>query len=190
LSDPYGGQHAFVFLGREDDISSIIAELQRSGDIDPASGPVYFISAFEGAFAGFAHIAQDDVPALADYLHGRLWDAGIHHGEGAVEGRWHERRDPRPTPKGPTRGLYAFIALCRIFVSQSPFQVMERIAESFGDSDPPFVGASTVIGGFHLLIELGDDDREALNGHVASLNSVPGVERVEAGFAAPGTAPG
>jgi hypothetical protein len=190
LTDPYGGQHAFVFLGREDDISSIIAELQRTGDINPAIGPVYFISAVEGAFAGFAHIAQDDVPALADYIHGRLWDAGIRHGEGAVEGRWHVSRGPRPTPKGPTRGLYAFIALCRIFVSQSPVQVMESIAELFGDSDPPFVGACTVIGGFHLLVELGGEDREALNRQVAALNDVPGVERVEAGFAAPGTAPG
>ncbi len=190
MPDPYVGQHAFLFLGGEDDISSIITELQRTGDIDPAIGPVYFISPFEGAFEGFAHIAQDDVPGLADYIHGRLWDAGIRHGEGAVEGRWHLSGGSSPSPKGPTRGLYDYIALCRIFASQPPVQVMENIAESLGDSDPPFIGASTVIGSFHLLIELGGDEREALNGYVAALNDIPGVERVEAGFAAPGTAAG
>ena len=100
MPDPYGGQqHAFPFLGREGDISSIIAELRRTGDIDPAGGPVYSISAFEG----FAHIAQDDVPGLA--VHGRLGDAGIRHGEGAVEGRWHLSGGSPPTPKGPTRRL-------------------------------------------------------------------------------------
>jgi hypothetical protein len=188
LTDHYGGQQAFVFLGRGDNISSIIAELQRTGDIDPAIGPVYFISACEGAFEGFAHIAQDDVPGLADYVNGRLWDAGIRHGEYAVEGRWY-LSGPRPLPKGPTRKLYDFIALCRIFTREPPVQVMESIAERFGDNDP-FAGVSTVIGSFQLLVELGGDDREALNGHVAGLNDVPGVERVEAGFAAPGTPPG
>ena len=73
----YEGRHAFVFPGSDDDISSIIADLDRTGDIDPDSGPVYFISPFEGAFESFAHIAQDNVPELADYIHGRLWDAGI-----------------------------------------------------------------------------------------------------------------
>lgn len=190
MPDPHGGQHTFVFLGRVDDISSIIAELQRTGDIDPNIGPVYFISACEGAFEGFAHIAQDDVPGLADYINGRLWDAGIRHGEYAVEGRWYLSGRPRPLPKGPTRKTYDYIALCRIFASLPPVQVMESIAERFGDSDPPFVGASTVIGGFHLLVELRGDDREALNGYVAALSDVPGVERVEVGFTAPGTAPG
>jgi hypothetical protein len=170
--------------GQGDDISSIITELRRTGDIDPAIGPVYFISAFEG----FAHIAQDDAPGLADYIHGRLWDAGIHHGEYAVEGRWHLSGGSPPAPRGPTRGLYDYIALCRIFANQPPVQVMRSIAESLGDPDPPFVGASTVIGSFHLLVELGGDEREALNGYVAALNDVPGVERVEVGFAASGTA--
>ena len=152
---------------------------------------MYFISPFEGAFESFAHIAQDNVPELADYIHGRLWDAGIRHGEYVVEGRWHLSGSPPPEPpkpKGPTRKLYDYIALCQIFASQPPVQVMESIAESLGDNDPPLTGASTVIGGFHLLVELGGDDREALNGYVAALSDVPGVERVEAGFAAPGTA--
>jgi hypothetical protein len=186
----YEGQHAFVFLGREDDISSIIAALQEAGDIDPRVGPVYFISPCEGAFAGFAHIAQDDVPALADYVGGQLWEAGIRHGDYAVEGRVYLDGRPRVGPKGPTRKLYAIIALCRIFVSQPPAQVMERIAETFGHRDPPLAGVATVIGDFHLLVELGGEDRETLNRHVAALGEVPGVERVEAGFAVPGTSLG
>jgi hypothetical protein len=184
----YEGQHAFVFLGGGDDISSIAADLRGAGDLDRDVGPVYFISRCEGAFEGFAHIAQDDVAGLADYVHGRLWEAGIHHGEIAVEGRWYLNGRPQPQPFGPTRGIYAYIALCRVFTNLPPVQVMGAIAERFGN-DLPFVGASTVLGRFHLLVELGGDERQALDGQAAALGEVPGVERVEVGFVVPGAAP-
>jgi hypothetical protein len=188
MNGRYRGQHAFVFWGEEDDTSSIIADLRRSRDINLDIGPVHFIAALEGPFAGFAHIAQDDVGALADYIHGRLWEAGIRHGEYAVEGYPYRGGGPPPYPKGPTRKLFDYIALCRIFAGQPPVQVLQSIADSLGDSHP-FAGGSTVIGAYHLLVELGGDDRAALEQQVAALNDVPGVERVEAGIAVPGTAP-
>src|SRR5215211_3234336 len=67
------------------------------------------------------------------------------HGEYVVEGRWHLMGAPPPKPpepKGPTRKLYDYIAVCQIFASQPPVQVMESIAESLGDNDPPLTGAS------------------------------------------------
>jgi hypothetical protein len=188
MNGRYRGQHAFVFWGGGDDSSAIIADLQRSGDINPDIGPVHFISALEGPFAGFAHIAQDDVGELADYIHGRLWDAGIRHGEYAVEGHLFRGGGPPPYPKGPTRKLFEFIALCRIYVNQPPVRVLERIGESFAGGDP-FAGGSTVIGAYQLLVELGGDALAPLELQVAALNDIAGVERVETGFAAaPGTA--
>ena len=185
MNGRYQGQHAFVVWPEEDDTSSIIANLRRSRDINPDIGPVYFISPVEGPFAGFAHIAQDDVSALDDYIHGRLWEAGIRHGEYAVEGHPVVGGGPPPYPKGPTRKLFDFIALCRIFASQPPVRVLQSIAESLDDS--AFAGGSTVIGAYHLLVELGGGNRAALDQQVAALSDVPGVERVEAGFASPGT---
>jgi hypothetical protein len=174
LPRPYEGQHAFTFLYRDDEVPppTVVTNLQDY--IDPDVGPVFFAAVFEGDFQGFAHIAADDAGALGDLIAGPLWNAGIrsHH---VAEGRVY--RGPIG-PMGPTRSTPRFLAICRVSVNQPPLQVMRNIAVSFNE-ELPFVGASTVIAGFHLLVELGDDDGQALSEHVASLRGIDGVRGVE-----------
>lgn len=170
----YEGQHAFTFLYQDDEVppATVVANLQNY--IDPNVGPVFFAAVFEGDFQGFAHIAADDPGALGDLIAGPLWDAGI-HSHHVAEGRVYVGP---PGPMGPTRLTPRFLAICRVSVNQPPIQVMRNIAVSFNE-DIPFVGASTVIADFHLLVELGDDDRQALQEHVASLRGIDGVRGVE-----------
>jgi hypothetical protein len=58
---------------------------------------------------------------------------------------------------GPTRNTPSFIAICRVTVNQRPLLVMGNIASFFGDeldaygqSQSPFIGASTVIADFTM----------------------------------------
>jgi hypothetical protein len=187
LPGQYEGVHVFAFLYEEDEIlpATVIGNLQPQ--INREVGPVYFASFFEGDFQGFAHIAQDDARAIGAFIDGPLWDAGI-HSEYVAEGQFYVNAQMRPM--GPTRLTPRFIAICRVNVNQRPTRVMRNIATHFGDeldengeSQSSFIGASTVIAGFHLLVELGDDDREALDRHVASLREVSGVDRVEVAVA-------
>lgn len=193
---PYSGLHAFIFLFEEEGatpLATVIDRLQPFVDdaLNPQVGPVFFASLFEGAFPGFAHIAKEDSLELADFVNGPLWDAGITGTRATyvAEGRWHEALYHGPRPKGPWRKRYEFLAACQVYVNQRPMQVMRNIAATFEDpnrpledQDIPFVGGSTVFADFQLLVELGDHDREALDGHVASLRAVDGVDRVEVGF--------
>jgi len=184
LSGPYEGVHIFAFLyeGDETPPAAVIESLRQY--IDREAGPVYFAAAFDGDFQGFAHIVQDDTRAGGNLIDGLLWDAGI-HSDYVVEGQWHE--NPQGHAMGPTRNSPRFLAMARVCVSQRPSEVMGNIATYFGDeldeqgqSRSPFIGASTMIGGgFHLLVELGDDDREALNRYVELLRGIDGVDRVE-----------
>jgi hypothetical protein len=183
VAEKYAGVHAFFFLHEEDEISpeTVIANLQQY--IDRQVGPVFFAARFEGSFQGFAHVAADDARALGNFIDG-LWDAGIHSHK-ATEGKFHVNAQDQPM--GPTRNSPRFLAICRVTVNQRPTRVMRNIATFFGDElDPngqslsPFIGASTMIADFHLLVELGDDDREALSGHVQSLSGIDGVDGVEA----------
>jgi hypothetical protein len=187
LPGKYDGVHAFAFLYEKDEVppATVIANLRQY--IDPEVGPVYSAFLFEGAFQGVAHVAEDDPRALGSLIDGPLWDAGI-HSDYAAEGQWHVNAQNQP--KGPMRLTPRFIAMCRVTVNRRPTQVMRNIAGFFGDevdadgeSLSPFIAASTVIAGFHLLIELGDDDREALRRHVQSLSGVDGVAGVEAAVA-------
>jgi hypothetical protein len=187
LTGKYDGVHAFVFLREGDEVSpgAVIENLQRY--INRQAGPVFFASRFEGDFQGFAHIAGDDARALGTFVGGDLWEAGI-HSHNATEGQWHVNGHNQTM--GPTRNTPSFIAICRVTVNQRPLLVMGNIASFFGDeldaygqSQSPFIGASTVIADFHLLVELGDDDPEALSRHVQSLSRVDGVVGVEAAVA-------
>jgi hypothetical protein len=187
LPGKFEGVHAFIFLYEEDEIppTTVVANLQQY--IDREVGPVYFASLFEGDFQGFAHIAEDDARALGNLIDGPLWDAGI-HSHHAAEGQWYVNAQNQAM--APTRLTPRFIAICRVKVNQRPTLVMRNIATFFGDeldadgeSQSPFIGASTVIAGFHLLLELGDDDRDVLNRHVQSLGGIDGVDGVEAAVA-------
>jgi hypothetical protein len=170
LAEKYGGVHAFLFLFEGDEVppSTVVENLRPS--IDRDAGPVFFASAFEGDFQGFAHIADDDTQAIAELIEGPLWDAGV-RSHYVTEGKYHVNQQAQPM--GPTRNSPRFLAMARVYVDQRPTLVMGNIAAFFGDeldeygqSLSPFIGASTVIGGFHLLVELGDDDRQALDRHV------------------------
>jgi hypothetical protein len=183
LPEKYSGVHAFLFLFEGDEIppAALVDNLRPS--IRRDAGPVFFAATFEGDFQGFAHIAHDDTQAVGDLIDGQLWDAGV-RSHYVTEGKYHVNRHSQPM--GPTRNSPRFLAIARVYVNQRPTQVMGNIAAFFGDeldeygqSLSPFIGASTVIGGFHLLVELGDDDRQALDRHVESLRGADGVSRVE-----------
>jgi hypothetical protein len=183
LAEKYQGVHAFLFLFEGDEVpaSRVVENLRPS--INRDTGPVFFAGTFEGDFQGFAHIAGDDTEAIADLIDGPLWKAGV-RSDKATEAKYHKNQQGHPM--GPTRFSPRFLAIARVYVSQPPTQVMENVARSFGDrldqygeSLSAFFGASTVIGGFHLLVELGDDDRQELDRHVESLRGVDGVGRVE-----------
>lgn len=183
MPEKYEGVHAFLFLYQEDEIppAAVVENLRPS--IDRDAGPVFFAGAFEGDFQGFAHIAQDDTQAVGDLIAGRLWEAGV-RSHYVTEGKYHKNQQARPM--GPMRNSPRFLAIARVYVNQPPTQVMGNVAGYFGDeldeygqSLSPFIGASTVIGGFHLLVELGDDDRQELDRHVESLRGIDGVGRVE-----------
>ena len=183
MPGPYEGVHAFAFLVAEDEFSleSVIGNLRRQ--IDRENGPVFFAGPCEGAFQGFVHVAADDVPAVGELVDGLLWDAGIRT-DYAVESQTH--KNDAPVPMGPRRTSPRFNALCRVHANQRPTQVLQNIADRFGDavdesghSRSPFVGGSTVIARFHLLVQLGADDREALDRYVEVLGAIDGVDRVE-----------
>jgi hypothetical protein len=183
LPEKYEGVHAFLFLYQEDEIppAAVVENLRPS--INRDAGPVFFVGTFEGDFQGFAHIAHDDTQAVGDLIARPLWEAGV-RSHYVTEAKYHKNQQGQAM--GPTRYSPRFLAIARVYVSQPPTQVMENVARSFGDrldqygeSLSAFIGASTVIGGFHLLVELGDDDRQELDRHVESLRAVDGVGRVE-----------
>jgi hypothetical protein len=183
LAEKYKGVHAFIFLFEGDEVPPAVVGENLRPSITRDRGPLFFAGTFEGDFQGFAHIAGDDIKAIADLIDGRLWDAGV-RSDKATEGTYHV--NPQGQPMGPTRNSPRFLAMARVHVNKRPSEAMRSIADFFGDeldeygqSLSPFIGASTVTGGFHLLVELGDDDRRALDRHVESLRGIDGVGRVE-----------
>jgi hypothetical protein len=183
LAEKYRGVHAFLFLFEGDEVppSTVVENLRPS--INRDAGPVFFAGTFEGDFQGFAHIAHDDTQAVGDLIDGPLWHAGV-RSHYVTEAKYHKNQQGQAM--GPTRNSPRFLAMARVYVDQQPTLVMGNIAASFGDeldehgqSLSAFIGASTVIGGFHLLVELGDDDRQALDRHVESLRGIDGVGHVE-----------
>lgn len=178
MPGPYEGVHAFAFLYDSDERppAEVIAELQE--DLDKQHGPVFFAALFDGDFAGFAHVAQDDASDLVDYANSRLFDAGI-RSDYATEGRVFIGGGG---PKGPKRKSPRFCGICRVKTNQRPATVLDRIAAEF-DDDEPFVGGSNVIGRFQLLIELGADDKDTLRDAIERLKGVDGVHRMKVGIA-------
>lgn len=183
MPGPYDGVHIFGFLFAEAKfpLESAIETLRRS--IDRENGPVFFAGLCEGAFQGFVHVAADDVPGVGELVDGLLWDAGIHT-DYALESQTH--KNDAAVPMGPRRNSPRFVALCRVDVNQRPTEVLQNIAVGFGDdadeygeSRTPFIGGSTVIGRFHLLIQLGADDREALDRHIEALQGIQGVDHFD-----------
>jgi hypothetical protein len=176
MPGPYEGVHGFVFLYQDDpaDPSDVIDSLLELRD--PYQGPVFFAALFEGDFAGFVHFAAGDLEGLVDFTGSRLFDAGV-RSDYAVEGAVH--RDATG-PRGPKRKSPRFCGICRVHTSDTPRSVLRAIASAF-DGGRPLVGASRVIGGFQLLVELGADDPDELDRAIESLRSVPGVETVEVG---------
>jgi hypothetical protein len=175
---PYEGVHGFVFLYQDDpaDPSDVIRDLLEH--LDPDHGPVFFASLFEGDFAGFAHFAADDLEGLVDFTGSQLFDAGI-RSDYATEGAVH--KDTAGTPKGPKRKSPRFCAICRVRTTDRPKLVLQQIANAFGDKRP-LMGASRVIGGFQLLVELGSNDPDALEQAIERLRKVPGVGVAQVGM--------
>ena len=183
MAEKYRGVHAFLFLFEGDEVPPAVVVENLRPSINRDRGPLFFAGTFEGDFQGFAHIAGDDTEAIADLIDGPLWNAGV-RSDKATEGTYHVNQQGQPM--GPTRNSPRFLAMARVHVNKRPKEAMRSIADYFGDeldeygqSLSPFIGASTVIGGFHLLVELGDDDRRALDRHVESLRGIDGVGRVE-----------
>lgn len=180
----YDGAHAFSFLyeGDEPPPEEVIENLRR--DLNPVDGPVYFASMFEplthGAFVGFAHVDGKTLADLDDLVATRLWDAGV-HSDYAVEGSVYLNSVMQPM--GPKRQSPRYCVISRVQVNRRPKDVMRDIAKEF-DEKEPFIGESHLIGRSHVLVELGADDRESLEGDaLPRLRGVPGVTGDETSIA-------
>lgn len=165
----YTGVHSFLFVYPGDD-PEIIRRLKER--MDPENGPVFFADDFEGPFFnGFAHFGADTPEGLATVVDD-LWDVGVRT-ETDTETKVYKTASGMLM--GPKRGSPRFCAICRVQTTQRPTTVLQNVADSFGEA-PPFIGASTVVGKFKLVVELGDDDRQALETkHLESLGHVDGV---------------
>lgn len=180
----YDGAHAFSFLyeGDEPPPEEVIENLRR--DLDPVNGPVYFASMFEpltqGAFVGFAHVAGETLADLDDLIAARLWDAGV-HSDNALEGSFYVNSQMQPM--GPKRQSPRYCVISRVQVNRRPKDVMRDIAKEF-DEKEPFIGESHLIGRSRVLVELGADSRESLEGDaLPRLRRVPGVAGDETSIA-------
>jgi hypothetical protein len=168
---PYEGVHGFVFLYDGDPTSpSEVIERVRE-HLNPSMGPVFFASLFDGDFAGFAHFAADDLPKLVDFAGDDMFAAGV-RSDFATEGT--VLKNGLAQPMGPKRHSPRFCAICRVRTSVRPGPVLREIGKAFGEKRP-LVGASRVIGNFHLLVELGTRDEDALAAGIDRLRNVSGV---------------
>lgn len=176
MAGPYDGVHGFVFLYTDDENNpaEVIEAIRRY--LDPDEGPVFFASEFpEGDFAGFAHFSADDLEGLMNFVDTELFDAGV-RSDYATEGSVLQKPGVNIMPMGPKRKSPRHCAICRVRTTESPVEVLTRIAEAF-DYSEPLVGASRVIGTFPLLVELGSDNEEGLRAAVRQLRDVEGVAR-------------
>jgi hypothetical protein len=176
MPGPYEGVHGFVFLYAEGDTrpAEVIENLLEH--VDREKGPVFFASLFEGDFEGFAHFAGDGLLGLVDFIGSELFDAGV-RSDVVTEGSVHSNG---LVQMGPKRKSPRYCAICRVHTTDKPKPVLDAIAEAFDNSEP-FVGASRVIGGFPLLVELGSDDEGMLSEAIERLRNVSGVGDVLVG---------
>ncbi len=176
MPGPYEGVHGFVFLhaGGDTPPAEVIENLLEH--VDRKNGPVFFARLFEGDFEGFVHLAGDGLLGLVDFIGSELFDAGV-HSDVATEGSAYY---DGLIPMGPKRKSPRYCAICRVHTTDKPKRVLDAIAEEFHKSEP-FVGASRVIGGFPLLVELGSDDEGTLSEAIERLRNVSGVGDVLVG---------
>jgi hypothetical protein len=175
---PYEGVHGFLFLHEEDATppEEVIEGLRKL--LDRENSRVFFASLFDGAFAGFAHYAAADLPALGQFVNDELFKLGVRT-DNSTEAVVHT---PGAIPMGPKRQSPRFCGLCRVRTTEKPLSVMDAIGVAFGNL-PPLIGASLVIGRFSLLVELGSDDMDGLNAAIVQLRGVPGVGDIRVGTA-------
>lgn len=179
----YRGVHAFVFLPLEPDPAPVIEQINGRWKTAP-DGPVVFGGLFEkegSDFGGIVHLAAGTGDELGELLDRDLWELGV-RSDTEAEGRVY--RDGGNRTRGPRRGSPAFNALCRIRVARArPGDVLQRVGDRW-DGKPPFIGGSQLFRRSQLLVQLGDEDREALMGHVAELRAILGetATRFEVGI--------
>jgi hypothetical protein len=169
--------HGFLFLHAEETPppAEVIERLRPH--VDKKKGPVFFASLFDGEeFQGFVHFAADGLLGLVDFTGDELFEAGV-HSDYAIEGSVYYNG---LIPMGPKRKSPRYCAICSVDTTEKPKLVLDAIAEEFG-GDEPLVGASRVIGGFPLLVELGSDDEGILTEAIERLRNVAGVGEVAVG---------
>lgn len=178
----YDGIHTFLFVSCDDDPDARIAEIvKRKGPVDPDNGPLHFASVLEpgGDFCGFAHLSRPTPEEMGVLIAEDLWDAGI-RSDYETEGVVHTNSSG--VAMGPKRRSPRFCAICRIRVQDRPLQVLRAIAARWNEDDP-FIGGSQLLRRSRLLVELGDEDRGALDRHIAILRDFPGVVELKVGVA-------
>lgn len=178
MTGPYEGVHGFLFLHEKDATppEEVIEGLAKL--IDRESGPVFFASLFDGAFAGFVHYAADDLPALGQFVNNELFELGV-RSDNSTEAVVHTAG---ALPMGPKRHSPRYCGICRVSTTDKPLSVMAAIGEAFGNEEP-LIGASLVIGRFSLLVELGSDNKDGLDAAIEQLRGVPGVGDIRVGTA-------
>ncbi len=183
----YDGIHTFLFIPCDEDAEAKIAEIvRRKGPVDPENGPLHFASVLEPGrdYCGFAHLSRPTPAEMGALIAEDLWEAGI-RSDYETEGVVHTNSSG--VAMGPKRRSPRYCAICRVWVVDRPLQVLRAIAERWGEQDP-FIGGSQLLRRSRLLIELGDEDRGALDEHIEVLRGIAGVADVKYGVADTGPA--
>ena len=173
MTRPYEGVHEFLLIRWNQDPQARIEAILRRWEPDRESGPLFSaaVLAEGGDFGGFAHFGRDTSEELGE-LNAELWNEGI-RSDYDTEGKVY--KDSSGQPLGPRRHSPTFGALCRFVVDQQPLDVLGRIGDHW-EGKVPFVGASQLLRRSRLLVQLGDEDKDALLGsHVPELRQLPGV---------------
>ncbi len=180
---PYEGIHAFVFIDRVDEGTTILQVVKNLRDLRSDLGQVLFASELVGPFHGFAHVASDDLPGLQKFVFGPVWDQGVHC-QYSIEGPVYT---DGVTPLGPKRFSPEYVALVRIWTECGrAMGVLNALGSQLehGTEGGPFVGASIVYGAFDILLQLGSERsfEGVAEPILERLQVIPGVARTETSF--------
>jgi hypothetical protein len=184
MPGPYDGVHLFDFRYPPDvdgggaPPAEIVEALSRLTNVK--EGPVFFARELtplsDGSFDFFAHTGRDSIDEHSDFLNYELWDAGVRT-DTATE-LWYHRGLMQPM--GVKRNSPRFCGIVRVRVNDRPRSAMIRIAKQEFEEQLPFVGASHVSGTWPLLVELGADTFEDLDGAINRLAGLEVVREIQA----------
>ena len=175
----YTGVHAFVFV---DHVQRPEGDRGLSRAIDDLADvpQVRFAARMLGSFPLFAHLRTEDVPEMLELIDLELWEAGVRC-QYATEKAYSVTVDGK---KGAKRGSPGVIGLTRIWVEPAADPSVDEIDQLLQIELPRlgevFRGASSVAGGFDILVQLGHPSSlDAVLEAAKSLRRLPFVARTE-----------